>query len=211
MSKNIVPILRGRPKDAGKHEDILEAARNLFLQRGFHGTSMDALAKRANVSKATLYSHFEDKEALYRALIEDKLAAYEVSDLSRRMTWDMEDDLTYIARHMLDLIFSDEALEMQRMVISEVREGSDVPRLFIETGPRRVLGQIASYFDGQKKRGIGYLDDVHEDAELFSALVVGHAPLIFALAGVDAPLDVKQRHKRARRAVTQFIALKQMP
>lgn len=210
MSENIVQIVRGRPKDAGKHENILEAARYLFLQRGFHGTSMDALAKRANVSKATLYSHFEDKDALYRALIEDKLAAYEVSDLSRRMTWDMQDDLVYIARHMLDLIFSDDALEMQRMVVSEVREGSDVPRLFIETGPRRVLGQIASYFDSQKKRGIDYLDDVDEDAELFSALVVGHTPLIFALAGVDAPPDAAHRLKRARRATAQFFALKQI-
>ena len=206
--KSNCPV-RGRPKDVGKRVDILEAARSLFLQRGFHGTSMDALAKQACVSKATLYSHYEDKAALYRALINDKMAAYEIDDFTAKLSWDMAQDLRYIAAHLLDLIYDPDALDMLRMVISEGREGSDVPHLFAEAGPKRVLGQIADYLNAQKQRGLSYLGEPVQDAELFSSLVVGHAPLMFALTGVEPPMAPNTRKERAGQAATQFIALKQ--
>ena len=83
---------RGRPKDASKKEDILLAASDLFLQRGFHGTSMDALAQAAGVSKATVYSHFTDKNALYQALIKNKVKDYQLDDFSPHLSWDMQAD-----------------------------------------------------------------------------------------------------------------------
>ena len=55
----------GRPKDPAKREAILAAAQVLFLGNGYEGSSMDAIAAEAGVSKLTLYSHFGDKEALY--------------------------------------------------------------------------------------------------------------------------------------------------
>ncbi len=67
---------RGRPKDRGKREAILSAARELFMGHGYAGTSMDSLANAANVSKATLYSHFADKDTLYRAIVEGKVKDY---------------------------------------------------------------------------------------------------------------------------------------
>lgn len=203
-----MPTGRGRPKDEGKRRDIIDAARALFLQRGFHGTSMDALAKQACVSKATLYSHFADKDALYSALIEDKMATYQVDDFAARVSWDIAADLGYIARHLLDLIYDPEALDMLRMVIAEGRDGSDVPDLFVTTGPRRVLRQIEAYLAEQKKRGADYLGDAAADTELFSSLVVGHTPMIFALMGVEPPLSAMQREARAAEAVKGFLALK---
>jgi len=81
---------RGRPKDVTKRNDILLAASDLFLQRGFHGTSMDALAEAAGVSKATVYSHFTDKNVLYQALIQSKVTDYQLDDLSPRLSWDID-------------------------------------------------------------------------------------------------------------------------
>ncbi len=208
MSDQPISTGRGRPKDEGKRRDIIDAARALFLQRGFHGTSMDALAKQACVSKATLYSHFVDKDALYSALIEDKMAAYQVDDFAARVSWDIEADLTYIARHLLELIYDPEALDMLRMVIAEGREGSDVPDLFVTTGPRRVLHQIEAYLVEQKNRGADYLGDAAADTELFSSLVIGHTPMIFALMGVAPPLSAAQREARAAEAVKGFLTLK---
>jgi AcrR family transcriptional regulator len=53
-----------------KREQILQGAIQVFLQRGYAGTSMDQVATIANVSKQTIYSHFQDKEGLFTALIE---------------------------------------------------------------------------------------------------------------------------------------------
>ena len=59
--------LRGRPKDPAKREAILDAAKALFIAQGFAGTSMDAVATEAGVSKLTVYSHFSDKATLFAA------------------------------------------------------------------------------------------------------------------------------------------------
>ncbi len=60
-------VRRGRPTDPGKHDAILDNARRMFTRLGFDGTSMDELAQHAGVSKATIYNHFDSKEALFEA------------------------------------------------------------------------------------------------------------------------------------------------
>ena len=49
---------------------ILDAAAELFSQKGYHGTSMDAIAKKASTSKGNLYWHFESKQEVFRQLVE---------------------------------------------------------------------------------------------------------------------------------------------
>jgi len=210
MTVEQVPLGRARPKDASKRKDIMDAARRLFLQHGFHGTSMDALAKGACVSKATLYSHFEDKDALYRALINDKMADYKVDDFTDMLNWDVASDLQLIAKHMLDLIFDPEALDMLRMVIAEGRTGSGVAALFKEVGPQRLLSQISEYLERQKARGTTYIEDVEADTSLFASLVVDHRTMMFALMAVGDGFDEAGRERQARQAVARFIRLKRL-
>src|SRR6185437_1925868 len=56
-------------------QSILRSAARLFLERGFHGTSIDAIAKAAGGSRATVYQYFEDKEDIYRELAAQCLPA----------------------------------------------------------------------------------------------------------------------------------------
>ena len=51
-----------------KREAILDAALSLFAERGYHGTSVPSIAKRAGVGAGTLYRYFENKEKLVNAL-----------------------------------------------------------------------------------------------------------------------------------------------
>ena len=60
---------QGRPKSEEKYHLILHAASCLFLKEGFANTSMDTVAKASGVSKQTVYSHFEGKDALFKAAI----------------------------------------------------------------------------------------------------------------------------------------------
>jgi AcrR family transcriptional regulator len=55
-----------RPSD----DSLLDAARGVFDESGYHATSMEMIAQRANVTKPTLYAHFGSKEQLYRASLE---------------------------------------------------------------------------------------------------------------------------------------------
>lgn len=60
-----------RSKSVEKSAIILQGAMQEFLKHGYAGTSMDQIAKVAGVSKATVYSHFGDKESLFNAVIQD--------------------------------------------------------------------------------------------------------------------------------------------
>src|SRR5574341_357855 len=62
----------GRPKDEAKGSAVLMAAARSFLKHGLEGTSMDAIAREAGVSKLTVYSHFRNKEALFKEVIRCK-------------------------------------------------------------------------------------------------------------------------------------------
>jgi len=53
-----------RPRSARAHDSVLNAALQLFSERGIDATSMDAIAETSGVSKATIYKHWPDKEAL---------------------------------------------------------------------------------------------------------------------------------------------------
>ena len=53
-----------RPRSLEAHEKVLRAALDLFGKRGIEGTSMDSIAQASAVSKATIYNHWADKEAL---------------------------------------------------------------------------------------------------------------------------------------------------
>lgn len=77
-----VVLERDRPGETTR-EAILSAALALFAERGFHGTSMPALAARAGVAAGTPYRHFESKEALVNAVYrrcKESLAAVLLTD-----------------------------------------------------------------------------------------------------------------------------------
>jgi AcrR family transcriptional regulator len=56
---------------------ILEAAEHKFLERGFHGTTVEAIADAADVSVGSIYVHFQSKDGLYLALLERALEVEE--------------------------------------------------------------------------------------------------------------------------------------
>ena len=83
-----------RSRSTEAHEKVLNAALGLFAERGIEATSMDAIAQASGVSKATIYNHWVDKEAL---LLEVMLM---VNGLDREPedvdTGDLQRDLTTV-------------------------------------------------------------------------------------------------------------------
>ncbi|HEY1579964.1 MAG TPA: TetR/AcrR family transcriptional regulator [Terracidiphilus sp.] len=83
-----------RPRSTEAHEKVLNAALELFAERGIEAASMDAISQTSGVSKATIYNHWADKEAL---LLEVMLM---VNGLDREPedidTGDVQRDLTAV-------------------------------------------------------------------------------------------------------------------
>ena len=68
MASFTIAAGRGRPRDLQKRETILAAASARFFELGILATTMDLVAKRAGVSKMTVYAHFAKKPALLAAV-----------------------------------------------------------------------------------------------------------------------------------------------
>ncbi|GAA2847838.1 transcriptional regulator [Actinoplanes cyaneus] len=59
-----------RRRSEGKQAAVLDAAQALFLAEGYEGTTVDAIAARAQVSKRTVYDHFGDKETIFLRVLQ---------------------------------------------------------------------------------------------------------------------------------------------
>lgn len=60
---------KSREQSAERREKMVEAGESLFLRDGLRGATMEAIARQAGVAKATLYSYFPDKEAVFAAVV----------------------------------------------------------------------------------------------------------------------------------------------
>lgn len=134
----------GRPKSEAKAEAILGSAAELFLNQGFQGTSMDAVAQHAGVSKQTVYSHFANKEALFSSCIEAKVAGYGFDDAVKVEEQDVRRALTGIARRFVELMRDPDVIAMHRVVMGEAASQPRIASLFFESGPKKTKAAICA-------------------------------------------------------------------
>jgi len=66
---------RWRRRKQSRPQEILEAALASFAEKGFAATRMDEIAERAGVTKGTIYLYFENKEAVFKALVRESIGA----------------------------------------------------------------------------------------------------------------------------------------
>jgi TetR/AcrR family transcriptional repressor of mexJK operon len=172
----------GRPEDLEKRAAILEAAKRLFPQHGFEGTSMDAVAAEAGVSKLTVYSHFGGKEALFIETIRCKCDGLMPSSLFEvNVDAPVRGQLLGIARAFFALMMSDGALGMHRTLVASSQQSPKLARLFWDAGPMQVQAALAEML--QKEVVARHLDiaDTRRAASQFFSLLKGehHARMLF--------------------------------
>ena len=106
-----------RPVDARKHDAILRHARRMFTTLGFSGTSMNELADAADVSKATIYNHFDSKECLFETVLRELVQQLPTpTELVGRAHGPLPERLTTIAHDARHLATSPLMHDIQRML-----------------------------------------------------------------------------------------------
>ena len=117
------PVRSGRPPRelAGEVDTrILDAARELFFERGLAGASMDEIAARARAGKPTVYARFPNKEALFTAVVTrslaDKLARFESYVLSGET---IEERLESLGGTIVQGALVGDTIDLLRLAIAE--------------------------------------------------------------------------------------------
>lgn len=99
---------------------ILNAAQDEFNEKGYAGVSMDAIAKRAEVSKRTVYNHFPSKEALFQAIVKQLCDSFsEAANVVYQPDLALEQQLMEIATKELELLQSDKFRNLNRIILGE--------------------------------------------------------------------------------------------
>jgi TetR/AcrR family transcriptional repressor of mexJK operon len=196
----------GRPKSREKEADIRRAASDLFLAHGLKGTSMDAVAQTAGVSKQTVYSHFGSKEDLFAAVIEGKVQAYRLSGEELSDPSSLQDELEMIGERFVELLFDDEVTAMFRVVIAESVTHPQIARLFHAAGPERTIDALARRLSRYADAGELHAASAREAAVTFLNLLRGEFHMR-RLMNLCPRVSVQQRRDHVTACVRHFLRL----
>ena len=165
---------KGRCSLPERRQALLDAARAVFLEKGYANATIDAVVERAGGSKATVYSLFENKEGLFAALVAE--AAEELSALVQAYRPDgrIEDDLRDFGLHYLEILTRPERLALFRLVLGECGRVPEVGDIFYRTGPQPIVQRVAELLRSAAARGQIKISDAERMAHFFIDALRGH-------------------------------------
>jgi TetR/AcrR family transcriptional repressor of mexJK operon len=165
----------GRPKDPAKRKAILDAAKTLFLSKGYDGSSMDAIATEAGVSKLTVYSHFNDKETLFTAAVKSKCEEQLPQPLFEPATdSSIESVLLNIGRGFYYLVNSHESIELHRVMVAQANADSKLSQMFLDAGPQRVIREMERLLTQANQQRQLHITEPDKAANHFFSLIKGN-------------------------------------
>ena len=170
MSKN-----KTRTKSSVKRQQILEAATVLFTEQGYAATSMDLIAKHAEVSKQTVYSHFGSKDELFAAAIEQKCDSYHMIDFDLDNLDDPKQALITLAQRFLTMLTSKEACAVHKICAYEAISHPTLSELFYQAGPEKITCEVAELMSLLNERNILHIENAHFAALQFLNMMKGEA------------------------------------
>jgi AcrR family transcriptional regulator len=131
---------RWQRRPDARPEEIIEAAIEVFGERGFAHTKLDEVARRAGVSKGTLYLYFDSKDALFRAMMKQRLEAKIASseELVRNWTGSSADLLrAYVTMHWAS-VNQPQNVRLIRLVMSELVSFPELAKWYYQEGVLRM-------------------------------------------------------------------------
>ncbi len=188
-----------------KRELIVAAARKLFLEAGYGATSMDAIAAEAGVSKRTVYSHFQNKESLFAAIMGDMCRIIGGSNPEEPIPdEEPEQVLKTLGLHILHSVLEPEALDVFRVVLAENATFPELGSAFWDAGPVVMKNYLAWYLTELDRRGVLSVPDADLAAFQFMGMIKWpcHIRLLF---GAGKPPTKKELGIALDQAVSIFV------
>ncbi len=170
------PPIRQRRKEA-RPQELLDAALDLFVEKGFAATRSEEVAQRAGVSKGTLYLYYPSKEELLKEVIRHNMA-HEIAhglDIVSQFAGSSAELLTLIYQQWWERIGETRASGIMKLMISEVRNFPEIAQFYAD----EVIKPTHELLTRLLQRGIERGEFRHDEVtEVVHALV---APMLFLM------------------------------
>lgn len=134
-----------RRKIDERRDAIIQAASDLFNERGFEGTSLNAILKKAGGSKRNFYTEFGGKEGLFKALIAqniERLTEEQAEDLKKYT--DLRSILRSIARRQIEVFKEPKLLGLYRIAVRDGLQFPEVAKAFFQDGPEKAVEHLSA-------------------------------------------------------------------
>lgn len=193
-------------KKGRKYDQVITGARAVFMREGYEGASVDEIARDAGVSKATLYSYFQDKQALFLAVLEgecnvQKKASMEVACQSQ----DIETALHLMASSMMSFLLSEDGLAIFRICVAEAQRFPALGAAFYDSGPKNGMEQLSAFMASPRAQSELNITDPHQAADTFMQLCRSDL-MLRRLMGVAPVPDEATITAQADQVVRTFLA-----
>lgn len=171
MSDKTTSKITASTKSEVKAKAILNGAMKEFLANGYAATSMDKIAKKAEVSKATIYSHFGDKESLFNAvmqdLVRDKFQTVMGLEQPKSLKKDPKVVLSAMATKMLENSLCDRTFQdFVRIIVGESGRFPELAKAYVNNLAKPAIETLTQYFKSQPELKL-------EDPEATVRIMIG--------------------------------------
>lgn len=196
---------RGRPKtcsDEVQRGAIADAAKRLFLEKGYGNATTDDLTARCKISKQTLYRLFPSKAALFAAVV----TAHKPSWLDFNAAYDelpLEEALARIFRIDISADADQERLAFVRLVVTEGHSSPELTEILRENGSNVSRTELAQWLTRQAAQGRILVDDAESMARMLMDMIFG-AIILKGVGELEWPGSI-DRQAHIRRCIAIFL------
>jgi AcrR family transcriptional regulator len=188
---------RGPGRPTLSNEELLDKALDIFLEKGFERTSIDAITAAAGMAKRTVYLRYGDKTTLFKAALERAIEEWivPIETLRAAETDDLEETLLRIGQILVRNLMSPAGLRLLRITNAEAGRMPEIGVYTYKHGTGRTLAYLADLFRRRLVHVEGELADADAAAVAFLNLVVAGPPTmtVWGLQLDEAAVD---RHTR---------------
>lgn len=139
-----------------RREQLIHVAIDLFSRKGFNGTTTREIAAAAGVTEAIIFRHFETKENLYTAIIDQKLNSPVTAEWVARLRSAMDrDDDRAVTRELISAIVQTHKTDpkFERLMLYAALEGNKIALLYMRELTTSIVDVFRNYFLRRQKQG----------------------------------------------------------
>jgi AcrR family transcriptional regulator len=144
-----LPAARWTRRKQARPTEILDAALTVFAEKGYAGTRMDEIARRAGVTKGTIYLYFESKEAVFKSLVRDTIGvmlAGVTADIGN-FQGSAKDLIRFALGAMAQLLTTSDRVVLPKIIIAESGNFPKLARFYREEIIDRGLALLSSLIE----------------------------------------------------------------
>ena len=193
-----------------KNAIVLAAAEQSFIELGYTGASIDAIAERAGVSKRTVYSNFATKEVLYGEVVKKICREVVPTEIDpRTMDADPEQTLYKVSLAFLEALYDPRQVAFYQTVVADSRQMPEAGKMVFEGPIARTQAVFEHFFRAQAQRGTMEFPNLDLAAAQFVAILKTNLHVCLMLSHpADVSRDALQEVVRASIHVFLYGTLK---